>query len=117
VDLVSKARRGAALGQWAMAVRGPGQVAVAYLTAHSGGGLDGTVTVQRGRLLVSATVHNGLRPLVTTPTSAKDDYIDLDVSPDGLAWGAFYADCNTQGPCTGSSPNPLAKLGALLHIS
>lgn len=116
VDLVAPARRGAAVGQWAMALRGPGQVAVAYLTAHKSGGYDGSVTVQRGSAFVSATVHDGRSVLVTAPQQAKDDYIDLDVAPDGTAWGSFYGDCGKDPACAGSSTNPMAKLGVLLHV-
>ena len=117
VDLVAKDRRGSAIGQWAMALRGPGQLAVAYLTAHRGGGFDGTVTVLRHGALVSATVHDARTQLVTSPTTAKDDYIDVDVAPDGSAWGAFYGDCGTDPACLGSNPNPEAKIGELLHVS
>jgi len=111
VDLVAPARRGAAIGQWAMALRGPGQVAVAYLSAHKGGGYDGSVTVQRGSVFVTSTVHGAAHQLVTSPQSAKDDYIDLDVAPDGTAWGSFYGDCATCG-----ANDPMAKLGVLLHV-
>ena len=115
-DLVSPRVRGAAVGQWAMALRGPGQVAVAYLTARAGGGYDGSVSVLRGSTLVSATVNSGTKALVTTPQQAKDDYIDLDVAPDGSAWGSFYGDCGTDPACATSSPNPMAKVGVLLHV-
>jgi len=117
VDLVAPARRGASVGQWAMALRGPGQVAVAYLTSHKGGGYDGSVTVQHGSSFVSATVHGGRSVLVTSPQSAKDDYIDLDVAPDGSAWASFYGDCGTDAACATSSQNPMAKLGVLLHVA
>jgi hypothetical protein len=116
VDLVAPARRGAAVGQWAMSLRGPGQVAVAYLTAHKGGGWDGSVTVQRGSSFVSVTVHGARTQLVTSPQSAKDDYIDLDVAPDGSAWASFYGDCGTDPACATSSTNPMAKVGVLLHL-
>ncbi|MCU1624890.1 MAG: putative dehydrogenase [Frankiales bacterium] len=116
IDLVAPARRGAAVGQWAMALRGPGQVAVAYLTGHRGGGYDGSVTVARGSALVSATVHDGRSVLVTAPQQAKDDYIDLDVAPDGSAWASFYGDCGKLAACAASSPNPMAKAAVLLHV-
>lgn len=116
VDLVAKDRRGAAIGQWALALRGPGQLAVGYLTAHRGGGFDGSVTVLRRGALVSATVHDGRHQLVTMPTTAKDDYIDIDVAPDGSAWGSFYGDCGNDPACQGSTPNPEAKLSAILHV-
>ncbi len=117
VDLVAPARRGAAVGQWAVALRGPGQLAVAYLTAHRGGGWDGSVTKLRGSTLLTATVHDGRRALVTSPSAAQDDYIDLDVAPDGSAWASFYGDCGADPACATSSPNPRAKISVLLHVA
>ena len=118
VDLVSPRVRGAAIGQWAMAARGRGQMAVAYLTARAGGGWNGSATVTRdgGRTMTSATVHDARRALVTSPEDAKDDYIDLDVAPDGSAWASFYADCVGNAACDASPANPMAKLGLLLHL-
>lgn len=115
-DLVAPARRHQPVGQWAMALRGPGQVAVAYLSARAEGGYDGSVTVQRGGRFLTATVHGGGKALVTSPQSAKDDYIDLDVAPDGSAWGSFYGDCGADPACSTSSTNPMAKVGVLLHV-
>jgi hypothetical protein len=106
----------AGISQWAVAVRGPGQLAVSYLSEHKGGGYDGSVTVLRHGLLVSATVHDGRTAMVTSPSSAKDDYIDLDVAPDGSAWGSFYGDCGKDPACQGSDPNPEAKVSVILHV-
>ncbi|MCU1602656.1 MAG: putative dehydrogenase, partial [Frankiales bacterium] len=116
VDLVAPARRHQTVGQWAMALRGPGQLAVAYLSSRAEGGYDGSVTVQRGARLLTATVHGGGRALVTSPQAAKDDYIDVDVAPDGSAWGSFYGDCGADSACSTSSVNPMAKVGELLHV-
>ncbi len=98
-------------------------MAVAYLTGHPGGGFDGTVTMTRDALatdpvLVSSTVHDGRSPLVTTGQQAKDDYIDVDLAPDGSAWGAFYGDCGSDPACSdaGRAPNPLAKVSVLTHL-
>ncbi len=122
VDLVAPALRGRPVGQWALALRGAGQVAAAYLTDHPGGGYDGSVTLLRDALasrpvLRTATVHDGRRVLVTSPQTAKDDYIDLDVAPDGSAWAAFYGDCGSDPACAGASQNPMAKISVLLHVS
>lgn len=122
IDLVSPARRGAAIGQWALAVRGPGQVAAAYLTSRKTGGYDGSTTLLRNALtprpvLLASTVHDAKAPLVTSPQAAKDDYIDLDIAPDGSAWASFYADCNGSPACAGSNPNPEAKISLLTHLS
>ncbi len=121
-DLVSPAHRGAALTKWwAFAVRGPGQVAAAYLTGRKDGGYDGSVTVTHNALaprpvLIASTVYDGKRALVASPQSAKDDYIDLDVAPDGTAWASFFGDCNGDPACAGSSPNPLAKVAVLTRL-
>ena len=94
---------------------------MAYLTAHPGGGYDGTVT-RSGNAASSrpsfrtSTVHDGRRVLVTAPQSAKDDYIDLDVAPDGSAWASFYGDCVGNAACTASPVNPMAKVSVLTHL-
>jgi hypothetical protein len=121
-DLVAPALRGAEIGQWARALRGPGQLAVAYLSARTGGGWNGSVTVSRDAaarrpVFTTATVHDGRAVLVTSPQSAKDDYIDLDVAPDGSAWASFYGDCGTEAACATSPQNPMAKVSLLLHVS
>jgi photosystem II stability/assembly factor-like uncharacterized protein len=121
VDLVAPSLRGAAVGQWALAVRGPGQVAVAYLSAHAGGGWNGAVTLTHNALASrpvfrTATVHDGRAVLVTSPQQAMDDYIDLDIAPDGSAWASFYADCGSDPACATSPQNPLAKRSLLTHL-
>jgi hypothetical protein len=120
-DLVAPALRGAEIGQWALALRGPGQLAVAYLSARTGGGWNGSVTVSRDAaarrpVFTTATVHDGRAVLVTSPQSAKDDYIDLDVDPDGSAWASFYADCGSEPACATATQNPMAKVSLLLHV-
>jgi hypothetical protein len=122
VDLVAPGLRGAEVGQWALALRGPGQLAVAYLTARAGGGWNGSVTMTRTAdarrpVFTSSTIHDGQAVLVTSPQTAKDDYIDVDVAPDGSAWASFYADCGTEAACTGAPQNPMAKVSLLLHVS
>jgi hypothetical protein len=121
-DLIGPGLRGASIGDWALAVRGPGQVAVAYLTAHAGGGWNGSVTLTRNALaahpvFTASTVHDGKRVLVTSPQSAKDDYIDLDVAPDGSAWASFFGDCGADPACRTAAQNPMAKISILTHLS
>jgi hypothetical protein len=123
LDLTAPAVRKASLRQWALAVRGVGQVAVSYLTAHPGGGFDGTVTVTRNALakdpvLLASTVHDGRAVLVSQSQQAMDDYIDVDIAPDGSAWAAFYGDCGVDPICSdsGQAPNPLAKVSVLTHL-
>jgi hypothetical protein len=117
VDLVAPSLRGAALTQWwSVALRGPGQLAAAYLTEHKGGGYDASVTVQRRSRFVSATVNGGRKPMITSPASAKDDYIDVDVAPDGTAWGTFFGDCTSAVGCRSSSHQFEATQSVLLHV-
>ncbi|HUR13475.1 MAG TPA: sialidase family protein [Mycobacteriales bacterium] len=122
VDLVAPRLRGAEVGQWAASLRGPGQLAVAYLTARAGGGWNGSVTMTRNAtakrpVFTTATVHDGRSALVTSPQAAKDDYIDLDVAPDGSAWASFYGDCGSDPACATAPQNPMAKVSVLLHVS
>jgi hypothetical protein len=121
VDLIAPAVRGAEIGQWALAIRGPGQLAVAYLTARAGGGWNGSVTLTRNALTArpvfgTTTVHDGRAVMVTSPQQAKDDYIDLDIAPDGSAWASFYADCGSDPACATSPQNPMAKISLLTHL-
>jgi hypothetical protein len=121
VDLVAPALRRAEVGQWALSVRGPGQVALAYLSARPGGGWNGAVTLTTNALASrpvfrTTTVHDGRAALVTSPQEAKDDYIDLDIAPDGSAWASFYADCGTDPACATSPQNPMAKMSLLTHL-
>ena len=67
-------------------------------------------------MLLASTVHDAKTPIVTSPQAAKDDYIDLDVAPDGSAWASFYGDCNGSPACAGSSTNPEAKISILTHL-
>ncbi|MCU1588571.1 MAG: hypothetical protein JWN31_2064 [Frankiales bacterium] len=117
VDLVSPRVRGAALTQWwNIALRGPGQLAAAYLSEHKGGGYDASVTVLRGNRFVTATVYGGKKATIGSPMSAKDDYIDVDVAPDGTAWGTFFGDCITVAACKASSFQFEATQSVLLHV-
>lgn len=121
VPMVAPAHRGRAIDQSAVALRGPGQLAIAYTSARPEGGFDGTVVLTRDAraavpAFLTSTVHDGSRALVTSPQSARDDYIDLDVGPDGSAWASFYGDCEGDPACGTSDPNPLAKIAVLTHL-
>jgi hypothetical protein len=92
----------ATLNQWFVAVRDPGQVAFAYFGQREGQTTyDAYLTMTRNALAsrpvyFSAIVNDPSEPLLAAPGSAaKDDYIGVDIGPDGSAWGAFYADCTT----------------------
>lgn len=121
LTLTAPRLRKAGLGQWALAVRGVGQVAVAYLTDRPSGGFDGSVTVTRNALahdpvLLTASAFDTRRTLVSQTTEAKDDFIDVDVAPDGSAWASFFGDCTSEPECGDSSPNPLANTTVILHL-
>ncbi|MFN2544053.1 MAG: sialidase family protein [Actinomycetota bacterium] len=88
------------INQWFVAVRDPGQVAFAYFGQRDGQSTyDAYMTMTRDALdrdpvFFSAIVNDPRKPLLAAPgTPAKDDYIGVDLGPDGSAWGAFYADC------------------------
>jgi hypothetical protein len=125
LDLTAPGARASSILQWALAVRGRGQVAVAYLAARPAGGYDGYIsTVRDARrpqpVVFSLQVNDPAAALVTTPQSAKDDYIDLDLAPDGSPWAAFYSDCPADGSdatcAQAGSPNPLGKATTIARI-
>ena len=116
LNMTAPAVRKAGAFQWATASRGPGQVAVTYLVPRSGGGYDGYITVTRNALdaqpvFFSAAFNSADAPLVTRSQTAKDDYIDVDLGPDGTPWAAFYSDCpadNSEPTCAAAGGvNPL----------
>jgi hypothetical protein len=86
--------------QWFVAVRGPGQLALSYYGQRTGqSSYDAYLTETRDALAPdpvfwSALVDDPRRPLLAAPgTPAKDDFVGVDIGPDGSAWGSFYADC------------------------
>ena len=90
----------ATVDQWFVAVRDPGQLALAYFGQGKGQSTyDAYMTLTHDMLAAnptffSAIVDDPKHPLLAAPGSpAKDDYIGVDIGPDGSAWGAFYADC------------------------
>jgi hypothetical protein len=98
LNLTAPSARNAAVGQWQMAVRGTGKLAVSYLAANPAGGQDGYITVTDDALAADptffgSTVNDPATPLVTS-TGPGDDFIDLDLAADGTPWAAFYADCS-----------------------
>jgi hypothetical protein len=105
LNMTAPAARSITLGQSAVAVGAPGQVAVSYLAAaQSGTGSDGYITVTHDALkadgtpnpdavFYAATVNSPDRQLVTQGKGGADDYIAVDVGPDGTPWASFYSDC------------------------
>ena len=86
--------------QWFVAVRGPGQLALSYYGRRTRQSTyDAYLTITRDALAEqpvfwSAIVSDPLHPILAAPgTPAKDDFVGVDIGPDGSAWGSFYADC------------------------
>jgi hypothetical protein len=98
LDLTAPAARGVTVGQWQMAVRGTGRLAVSYLATNAAGGQDAYITstsdvLAADPILFANAVNDPATPLVTA-TGPGDDFIDVDLAPDGTPWAAFYADCS-----------------------
>ena len=105
------------INEWFVAQRG-GEVAVSYLaTTGSATGLDGYVTVTRDALAAvplfwSATVNAPGHPLYNgSPAMARDDFIGVDIAPDGTPWASFFTSCgsgDTSPGCAGQAGDPQA---------
>jgi hypothetical protein len=79
----------------------PGHAAAAYLVARSGGGFDAYVTVTHNALtpnpvFYSAAVNPPYLPIAAAGsiTGPPDDFITMDVGPDGTPWAAFMTTCH-----------------------
>jgi uncharacterized membrane protein len=116
VNLTAPAARHATMYQWQVAVGGPGQVAASYLSPRSSGGWDGYLSITRDALatspsLFAAKVNPGSAPMASVG-GVGDDFIDVDVGPDGAAWAAFWADCPTNAYekfCAASKAKPVPE--------
>ena len=90
---------------WAVAVRGT-EVAVSYLSKSRTvpGRYDGYVSATRDALAASptvwtATINPPSAPMLTSaPQSAKDDFIDVAIAPDGSPWASFFSPCSAEPP-------------------
>ena len=123
IDVLAPEAR--ALDQWYVSIGDPGEVAFAYLAKDgSRAGYDGYLTMTRDALSNSppffSTIANDPRhPLEAAPgTPAKDDFVGVDVAPDGTAWGAFYADCTPRAPecAQGGAPDIEADRAFAAHL-
>ena len=102
--------------QWSVAERGIGEVAVSYLAQRAGqSGYDGYLTVTREGLAASplfwsTTINDPARPMMDSkPPDARDDFIGVDIGPDGTPWAGFYGSCRagaTDPACRGQSADP-----------
>jgi hypothetical protein len=98
----------ATIDQWAVAVRG-GEVATSVLGTRSPGTYGGFVSVVRDvlapPLVWSAEVNDPASPLLrSAPTDAKDDFIGIDIGPDGTPWASFFASCAAEGAPAQTDP-------------
>jgi hypothetical protein len=113
------APRVTSINEWFVAERGAGEVAISYLAktgSHST--YDGYLTVTRDALdqnpvFWSATINEPAAPMMTSdPPQARDDFIGVDIAPDGTPWASFFASCPasaTDPACAGQASDPEAN--------
>lgn len=110
--------------QWFMAEAGTGEVAVSYLAA-SGTGYAGFLSVTLDALHSGSTFYGttlddpGTPVYAGTPPPARDDFVGVDIGPDGTPWAAFYGSCSasdTDPGCTGQSGDPEANKAFIGHL-
>jgi hypothetical protein len=102
--------------QWAVAERGDGEVAIATLGQRSGHPpYDGLMTVTHDALAATPTfwtavINGSSAPMYAgSPPAARDDFIGVDIGPDGTPWAGFFGSCraNAVDPaCRGQASNP-----------
>lgn len=121
LDMTPPAASGGTVVQWAVAVR-DGEVAASYLVQRgSGSDYDGYLSITRDVLgqdpvFYGAALNPASAPMRTSaPPAARDDFIGVDITPSGAAWGSFAASCpgpvdsSTSPACAGQSSNPEAN--------
>lgn len=108
------------INQWSFAQRGTGQLAVSYLVERGTTSVyDGWVTwsgdINAGSpVLWAAALNPPADPMRTTdPPAARDDFIGVDIGPDGTPWASYAASCPGPVPgeaaCSGQSSDPEAN--------
>ena len=105
--------------QWFMAEAGVGEVAVSYLAdTASGVGYDGFLSVTQDALASSplfygTTLDDPASPVYAgTPPDARDDFIGVDIGPDGTPWASYFGSCataDTDPGCAGQAGDPEAN--------
>jgi hypothetical protein len=117
----------AAVDTWFVAVRNPGQVAVAYYgKRREQSTYDGFITSTRDALsanptFVSARVNHTERPLkygerIMGSPFALVDYIGVDIGPDGTPWAAFSKDCGPSPTAAACQANDNQTRGWIGHL-
>jgi len=107
-----------AVNEWYVAQRGS-ELAVSYLAnTRAASGLDGYLTVTKDArasnpLFWSAALNPPGHPMFDgTPPQARDDFIGVDIAPDGTPWASFFTSCSpgsTNAGCAGQQGNPQAS--------
>jgi hypothetical protein len=113
------------ISEWYVAERGR-ELALSYLaTTGASTNLDGYLTVTtdalaENPLFWSATIDRPGHPLVTgSPAQARDDFIGVDIGPDGTPWASFFTSCSpgaTNPGCAGQEGNPQASGAVAGHL-
>ena len=107
------------ISEWAFSERGTGQIATSYLVQRgSSSDYDGWLTssadVLAQKPVLWAAPLNAAAPMRTSaPAPARDDFVGVDIAPDGTPWASFAASCPGPvpggGACTGQSSDPEAN--------
>jgi BNR/Asp-box repeat len=108
------------IAQWAVSERGTGQLALSYLaergsTSVYDGWLTWTSNVNaRHPVLWAVALNDPSDPMRTSsPPAARDDFIGVDIAPNGIPWASFAASCPGPIPadaaCNGQASDPEAN--------
>lgn len=111
---------GASIIQWSMAQRGTGQLALSYLvergtSSNYDGWVSWTSNINATAPVVwAATINPAAAPMRTSaPPAARDDFIGVDIGPDGTPWVSYAGSCPGPVPgeqaCAGQSSDPEAN--------
>jgi hypothetical protein len=106
LNMTAPSARETTIGQFAAAIRAPGQIAVSYFAARSDVGNDGYISVTHDALKADGTPNpdavfyaatvNSPERLLQSSKGVGTDYIAVDIAPDGSPWASFYSDCFTK---------------------
>ncbi|HLX89385.1 MAG TPA: hypothetical protein VKR22_13130, partial [Acidimicrobiales bacterium] len=114
------------VSEWFVAEAGHGEVALSYLADTAAGtGLDAFLSVTRNALdadpvFAGTTLDDPASPVYAgSPPEARDDFVGVDIGPDGTPWAAFFGSCAAADPdpaCAGQSGNPEANKSFIGHL-
>src|SRR5439155_6572345 len=101
------------IDRWAVTARGA-EVAVSSIGQAPAGIYNGYLTVlPNARALVPtvwiAPLNDPARPLArSSAVSAKDDFIDVAIGPNGDPWGTFFSPCSAE-PAADAARDPACE--------